>query len=177
MFVTVLVVSSRKAGISPAQFRHDYEEYIAMMRDLTGSAFPLCHRRTYITQSTVNVPTVATSWPGSNYSSNSGPSAAPTTPSSESPSQPQSPVRSRHTFDYDVSAELTFESQRAYERFIAKVKEPAIASRIHASAVKFMESSNISLGNVYEVMETRRIPEGFTRWEETLEDTPDPNAK
>ncbi|RDW72405.1 uncharacterized protein DSM5745_07577 [Aspergillus mulundensis] len=179
MFVTILIVSSRKPGITAEKFRHYYEEYVSLIRDLTGPVFPICHRRTYIAESTMSAPTGATSMPapgsqshshghGQSNSQGEGHSQNKSRNESDNRSENRSDSlnRNRHPFDYDVLAELTFENQQVFEQFIAKLREPAIAKKMHSTADEFMEWTASSLGSVHEVMETRRLPDGFTRWDD-----------
>ncbi|KAL4901500.1 hypothetical protein BDW74DRAFT_181791 [Aspergillus multicolor] len=111
------------------------QSYVAQVRDLTGDAFPIVHRRTCIAH-----PIPTPRWSGSN------------TPATGHPGSP---------FDNDVTNEMTFDDHAAYERFMAKVAEPEIARRLQAAESRFMDHSVIAMAVVREVMETRKVPEWF----------------
>lgn len=59
-------------------------------------------------------------------------------------------------FDFDATAELTFESQAAYDRFVARVQQPEIAAQISADKERFLETSTVGIAMVGDVTDTAR---------------------
>ncbi|KAL4733359.1 EthD domain-containing protein [Aspergillus similis] len=137
MAIRLLIISSRKAGLSPEEFREHYKNHASLIKRLAGDTFPLSHRRTYIART--NTPT------------------PPTGATSRNPTTPASVLRGvQAQFDFDATAELTFESQSAYDRFVARVQQPDVAAQISADEERFQETSTVGIAMVDDVTDTVR---------------------
>ncbi|PWY88823.1 hypothetical protein BO94DRAFT_574830 [Aspergillus sclerotioniger CBS 115572] len=103
----ILLLAHRKPTLSPTTFHTYYESHIELLKRVTGSDFPLSHRRSYIarTTTTTNTP--------------------PSPTSVEEASHPATLLLGQQSnFPFDAIAELTFEDRAAFERFTAKIQEP-----------------------------------------------------
>jgi hypothetical protein len=56
MALRVLIIAYRKPGLTPDEFRTRYEAHAMLIKRLAGDTFPISHRRTYITRTTVHSP-------------------------------------------------------------------------------------------------------------------------
>ncbi|RDW72403.1 uncharacterized protein DSM5745_07575 [Aspergillus mulundensis] len=177
MVVTLLIIMHRKPSLSPAEFRQEYEAHIELIKHLTGELFPLSHRRTYIAR-TSSAPTPAAPVPVP-VPVPSAPASTPTPTTSKSPTSPHPttstsptttetapeppacislhpPSTASSLFGFDVISEATFGDDGEYERFIARMGEPAVRAQVAANITRFAEAAAVSLGVVGDVIETRR---------------------
>ncbi|KAL3472087.1 EthD domain-containing protein [Aspergillus californicus] len=137
MAIRLLIITYRKAGLSLEEFRAHYENHANLIKRLTGDTFPLSHRRTYIARTTANTP--------------------PEDATPRNPTTPATVLRGTQAeFDFDATAELTFENQSAYDRFIARVGNPEIAAQIAADEEHFLERPTVGIAMIGEVADTRR---------------------
>ncbi|KAL4901499.1 hypothetical protein BDW74DRAFT_181790 [Aspergillus multicolor] len=146
MVITVLIAVYRKPGVATATFRERYEAHIDLVKQLTGEAFPLAHRRTYIACAAAH----------------SKPTAHPRPPAATGLYR-VSPDAST-VFGFDVIAEVTFSNWGAYEEFIARTEEPDVALSLCASANTFIDVATMSVAIAGDVVETIRSPGPLTPW-------------
>ncbi|KAL4876003.1 EthD domain-containing protein [Aspergillus karnatakaensis] len=142
MALRLLITSSRKPGLTPEQFKEHYENHAELIKRLAGDTFPLSHRRIYIARTTTNTNTLSTG------TDDATPRNATT---------PATVLRGTQTqFDFDATAELTFESQAAFDCFVARLQEPENAAQIEADEEGFLERSSVGIVFVGDVTETVR---------------------
>ncbi|RDW72407.1 uncharacterized protein DSM5745_07579 [Aspergillus mulundensis] len=156
MVVTVLIIIYRKPTLSPTSFRHLYEAHVNLVHHLTGDAFPLAHRRTYVAQTT---PTAAApTWPEPRPSGVPA-SPSPPPPPSSSTWHPMTVANDAPAvFGFDVVSEVTFADDLAYERFVTRIQDPAVKGRLCASAGVFADGAGLAAAVVGDVVETRGAP-------------------
>ncbi|RAK95373.1 EthD domain-containing protein [Aspergillus ibericus CBS 121593] len=141
----ILLLAHRKPTLTPTTFHTYYEAHIELLRHLTGDAFPLSHRRSYIARTT----------------------STSTSPSSTSSSAPSSnEINATHpatilignqtTFPFDAIAELTFEDRDAFERFTARVQEPENARLIGEDEALWSDTGRLGIVVLGEVVVTGR---------------------
>lgn len=90
----------RKPGLTPAEFRHHYDNvHVPLLRSLVGDTFPLTHTRNYITR----------------HKSDSAP------PNDANSNATWAPVLFRHAtpadFDFDSITVMVWENEVAFQRF------------------------------------------------------------
>ncbi|KAK9243391.1 EthD domain-containing protein [Lipomyces tetrasporus] len=136
MTFTILIFSYRKTGTTPEEFRVQCEgTLLPLLKEITGTHFPLCHTRRYIQRTE-----------GPKADSNT--ERNPTTPATVF-------VGSQADFDYDAIAELTFADQAAFGRFIGLMQQPDNAAKIAEAEGKFTDSGKTSIVAVGETAVTR----------------------
>ena len=135
MVFRVIIFSSRKPGVSPAEFQECYDtKHIPLLKRLTGSAFPTSHVRRYIAR-----PPVESAPEGANERNTESPAIVIWGKQSD--------------FDYDVISELTFPNQTAFQAFGAALNAPDTIKEISAMEETFMDmtqNSAVVLGDVVE---------------------------
>lgn len=113
MTFTVLVYLWRKPALTPAQFKHHYDNvHLPLVASITKDAFPPSHVRHY-------------------------------TALKEDGSGPNVMVGDPTGFDYDVLAEITCDDAQAFQRFAELVRHPDNAQTIAEDEDRFMNRSRM----------------------------------
>ncbi|KAK3392821.1 EthD domain-containing protein [Podospora didyma] len=136
MTFTILIITTRKAGLSPAEFRNEVERIIIpFMKELLGENFPLSHTRRYLKR-------------------NESPKAEGNT--ERNPTTPATVfMGTQADFDYDSVSELTFADQAHFSAFIGQMQQPEIAARIgeaEAKAVDVSKNKIVVVGSIETTM-------------------------
>lgn len=135
MTVRALIYAYRKPGLSLEDFKTHYEAHAELIRSLTGSDFPLSHKRTYVARNTIDI--------------------VPDGASSRNQKTPAVLIAGQQMdFDFDAYAELTFADQISFGAFAAKVQSPEIAAQIAADEEKFLDRSKLGIAMLGDVTET-----------------------
>ncbi|KAJ5100446.1 EthD domain-containing protein [Penicillium angulare] len=127
--------ASRKAGISPSEFKKCYEAHVDLLKRLAGPVFPLSHKRHYLTRDSVEAPPDGAS------------ALNPTTPATVL-------LGKQSDFDMDAYVELVFADQAALEAFVAVVFEPGNAALIEKDEEGFLDRKRFGVAMVGETCET-----------------------
>jgi hypothetical protein len=109
MTFKLLLFATRKPTLTPAEFRTHWETvHTPLIQSIAGSAFPLSHTRRYIarTPSPSSTSDTSNTWPAAVL------------------------VGAQEDFSYDGIAELVFEDQGAFEKFMGVVSGEEAAKRI-----------------------------------------------
>ncbi|KAK7743076.1 hypothetical protein SLS62_010708 [Diatrype stigma] len=116
MTYNVLVIGHRLPHVTPAAFQHYYDKkHIPLVQALTGARFPLTHTRRYVQRTRTGADEYsATVFAGS-----------------------QADV------DYDVLAEMAFESEDAFRAFVAILREEENARAIEEDEKHFFDRSRV----------------------------------
>jgi uncharacterized protein (TIGR02118 family) len=96
---TIRVFVARKPSLSPTAFKDHWENtHIPLLKSLSGPIFPVSHTRHYLARDPLN------------------------------PDHPAVVlVRKPEDFDYDGFAEVTFESEAAFQEFLKVMQLPEVA--------------------------------------------------
>ncbi|KAF3067201.1 hypothetical protein GL218_08690 [Daldinia childiae] len=122
MAFSILFFFTRKAGISPEEFKEHLENiHMPILQEVAGPHFPLSHRRHYIQR---------TQGQGEG-----------TTRNASTPAQIL--LGSQADFDYDVVAELTFQDAAAFQTFMAFSHTPEKAAKVGADQELFLDRSQL----------------------------------
>ncbi|KAL2851178.1 EthD domain-containing protein [Aspergillus pseudoustus] len=125
-----LLFATRKAGITPTEFKTHYETvHVPLVQSLSGEpgTLPISHKRTYLARPVAG-------------EDNSFPAAVV--------------VGSQEDFSYDCITEVTFEDEGAFKAFFAKRMEPGIKEVIDADEEKFLDSKKFKAVILGDVVET-----------------------
>ncbi|KAI8962038.1 EthD domain-containing protein [Daldinia sp. FL1419] len=118
MTFTILFFATRKPGVSPEEFKENFENVqMPLLREVSGEHFPLSHTRRYIRR---------TEGEGKG-----------TTRNASTPAQVL--VGSQADFDYDVVSQLVFQDAAAFQAFMAFAHTPEKAARVVANEELFMD--------------------------------------
>ncbi|KAJ5475210.1 hypothetical protein N7539_008276 [Penicillium diatomitis] len=131
----VLVYAHRLPAVTPETFKQRYEAHIQLFKRLVGEAFPISHRRIYISRTLIDAPP------------DHDPSHNATTPATVIVGQPSD-------YDYDCLAEMTFADQASWEACVARVRAPEISAQIAADEDQFFDRSETGVVVVGDVVET-----------------------
>ncbi|KAI1113886.1 EthD domain-containing protein [Nemania sp. NC0429] len=136
---SALVFVYRKAGTTPEQFKAYYDEiHVPLLLELTGSTFPLAHKRHYIQRQS------------GQKQDDQDTARNPTTPATVH-------VGTQEDFDYDVIVELTFEDESAYHTFFGVMRQPENAAKIVADEEMFIDRSRLIIVGVGSTVTTERL--------------------
>ena len=118
----VLVFVTRNPTLTSEEFRDHWENtHIPLMKSLTGRLFPLLHTRRYLART--------------DRLGYGGPANR---------DRPPLVLRgSIDNFDYDATAELTFESEDAFRRFYRALYEPETAAILSRDEELFLDTGKI----------------------------------
>ncbi|TVY85533.1 hypothetical protein LSUE1_G000372 [Lachnellula suecica] len=111
---SILIIAHRKPGTSPAEFKQHYENvHIPLLKELSGSLFPITHERRYLQRTE-----------GASHDAASNPATVL--------------VGTQGQFEYDSYAQLTWEDAEAFQKFFAVISQPEAAARITADEEMFL---------------------------------------
>jgi EthD domain len=137
MSVKVFIVAYRKPGLSLEEFKKHYEAHIDLIKRLSGDDFPLSHRRSYISRTTVET--------------------ALADVTARNATTPATVITGKQSdFDFDATAELTFVDQAAFQAFGAKISTPDAAAQIAADEERFLDRSKLGIAMLGDVIETSK---------------------
>ncbi|KAI1178093.1 EthD domain-containing protein [Nemania sp. FL0916] len=123
---SVLAFSYRKPGTTPEQFRTSFEgDHIRLMRELTGSSFPLVHTIHFIHRTEQQQAEGTTT-------------RNPNTPATVL-------IGAQEEFDYDAITEMTFEDEAGFKTFVAITKQPKNAARIAAEEDSWLDRARMTI--------------------------------
>lgn len=121
MTFRVVLFAFRKAGLTPQDFKHHYETvHVPLVRQMTGSLFPLAHSRRYISRLDA--------------------------PEHQADENQKAEVISGEASEipYDAITEMKFETRDDFYKFAAILNEPANALRIADDCAAFLDTTKIS---------------------------------
>jgi hypothetical protein len=111
---TKILLVTRKAGISPQQFKDHWEHnHIALLKGIVGEDFPLSHTRHYFERD------------------------------NESPYTPNVLYGTAEDFTCDAIAVFTFANKAHWDRFVAKCSEPKNAAKLSEDDSKFLDQKKL----------------------------------
>lgn len=120
MSYVVHAFQTRKAGLTPAEFKHHYDSvHIPLLLELAGEDFPLEHRRHFLEHSSPDkadiTPIIFTGGDGA----------------------------AAFYQQFDVDAELIFKDEAHFHRFAAKMFDETNAKRMMEDQVKFQDFTKV----------------------------------
>jgi hypothetical protein len=125
----VLLFFSRKAGISPEDFKAHFEKnHIPLIQSLAGNAFPVKHTRMYITREA--------------------------DANGDYPAQVI--MGKQEDFDYDAIAQMEFEDAAAFYSFIGSRKDKDILRALEEDDEKFSDPTKTKAVVLGEICVTMR---------------------
>lgn len=112
MSFTFFLFITRKPTLTPTEFKTHWDTvHIPLLQSIAGEDFPISHTRHYIARPPQQ--NIDGTWPAAVL------------------------VGGQEDFPYDGIAELVFENEKAFQRFMGKVSEPEAAARIAADEEMF----------------------------------------
>ncbi|KAJ0415150.1 EthD domain-containing protein [Aspergillus carlsbadensis] len=128
MVFKALLYATRKAGITPAEFKTHYDTvHVPLIQSLGGDALLISHKRFYIARPLAG-------------EDNSYPAAVV--------------LGTQEDFPFDCIIEFTFENEEGFKGFFAKRMEPGVKEAIDADEEKFLDSTTLKMVVVGDVSET-----------------------
>ncbi|KAL2793193.1 EthD domain-containing protein [Aspergillus keveii] len=120
--------ATRKAGITPAEFKTHYDTvHVPLIQSLGGDALPIYHKRFYLARPLAG----------------------------EDSTYPAAVVLgAQEEFPYDCITEIAFENEEKFKEFFAKRMQPGIKEAIDADEEKFLDSTKLKLVILGDVSET-----------------------
>ncbi|KAG9199466.1 hypothetical protein G6514_008429 [Epicoccum nigrum] len=139
MTYTIILFITRNPKLSPEEFKSHYENvHIPLAQRLCGGSWPFNFTRRYLARIT--------------RAGFGGPS---------NPDRPPLVLRGdAQDIDYDCVAEMTFESEHAFQAFYKKVYEKDVAAKLAADETAFLEMGKTRIVVVGETLATEH---GVTR--------------
>ena len=123
----VLLLFGRRADLSPAAFQSHFETvHIPLIQSLVGDAFPHSHTRLYLERS-------------------------------EEGEHPASVlIGTEQDFAFDAAAQLVFEDEAAFKKFMAKANEPEVRQKLEDDDAKFSDRTKTRAVALKEICVTKR---------------------
>ncbi|KAL2218182.1 EthD domain-containing protein [Thermoascus aurantiacus ATCC 26904] len=145
----VLVLVYRKPGLTPAEFKQLYEtSHVPLVQRLAGPDFPRSHKRWYIARDPVETEPETETAEGN------------TDNNSKNNDNTRFPARvlwgRQEDFPFDAVAELTFDNEAGWQRFVAKAREPEAARLLAEDEERFLDRGRLGIVVLGDVSETVR---------------------
>ena len=119
MAFRVVLFAYRKPGLSPQDFKQRYEDvHIPLVKDISGSLFPLSHTRRYISLSKTS-----------------------SEESTEATYEPELISGEPSDMPYDAITEMRFDTREDFYNFATLLNEPANAAKIAADCAEFLDTT------------------------------------
>ncbi|KAL2847006.1 EthD domain-containing protein [Aspergillus pseudodeflectus] len=128
MVFKALLYATRKAGITPAEFKTHYDTvHLPLIKSLAGDTLPIYHKRSYLARPLAG-------------EDNSYPAAVV--------------LGTQDDFTYDCITEIAFENEEGFKVFFGKRMQPGIKEVIDADEEKFLDSTKVKVVILGDVSET-----------------------